>query len=236
MSTHVDSSVYLSLLFLIAASVALGCGKSNSGGSPEQGVGAAFVVPGSDTVILFNTDGERYVEFDRTTGRFSDSDETEDLGDDNPFDEVGAGSALPGGTEAVVFNETGSRGSVYDTATGDFSAPATFAAMYPGAPFARPSAGFITGDQVIFFDERGENYAAYNFVTSTWSNVFSFATEFGGGGAPFPAVGASFAFEAGGSEFYLFDRSGERFVIFDGGGVFSALMSLSDLGDGSLEF
>lgn len=239
--TMLVSALAVTLAVTLAAG---GCGDDDDPLGPATStpprVGAAFPTTTGDGVVLVNAEGTRFVVHDPSDGSFSSSRPIAEAEADNPFGTVHAGvhdaNTNPGQT--FFFDETGQQVAHFDrrgaAPTVDVETFGT--SIFAAAPLPHVGAAFVLGTQLFVFDRGGLQYAAYNQTNGTWSPAYSFSSDFGGGGAPIAAVGASYVRGAGASEIVLFDLSGDEFTIYSTGGVFSPAFDIGDLGDGSLRF
>ncbi len=206
--------------------------STGGGGAPvsyEDAVGAAYAADGR--IVLIDPSGTRSSRYNPTTGVFESADDIDELEGGLPLAEVVAAATVDGST--YLFDAMG-RVTIYDRGQGTFSPPDDLSEVLEDSPLSSVGAAFGLGTQLFVFNEGGSSYAAYNASTETWSPVYSFATDFGGGGAPIASVGA--AATLGDGSIMLFDRSGAEYCIYGGNGTFSDDFDITELGDGSLSF
>jgi hypothetical protein len=194
-------------------------------------VGAAYPSGGDARVVLIDATGTRSVLFNPSAGTFESADDIDQLFAALPIDDVVAVARTA--TRTYMFDSAGSA-TLYDHAQASFSAPTPLATALPNIPFNAVGAAFGKGSLIFLFNAAGSSYAAYNEVTNTWSPVYSFATDFGGGGAPIASVGA--AYLGSDDQVLLFDKSGTTFCLYDLAGTFSSDFEIEELGDGNLNF
>lgn len=230
---------------IVIALSAVACGLTDSGSSNDgdgiaQGVGAAFVQTGTTTVILINTDGDRFVEFETATGEFSKSRPIDELADGFPFDRVMAASEYSEVTpnRPMVVDGSGGRGSVQEAGEDTYADDELLSVLTPGLPFEEVGAIVTISGNMIVFDSSGEEYAVYITASDSYTGIFDF-TETGllGAEATITEVGACFLSPVTGTDLYMFDATGRRFSIYDTTTTsFATHRSLTFLGDGSLDF
>jgi hypothetical protein len=134
----------------------------------------------------------------------------------------------------------GSRFTIYERDTSEFDEVSAFSD--DEGEFGEPdledvgAALLYRTSRIFFFNKVGTQYAAWNYKDKTWSRVYSFTSEFGGGGAPIASVGGAVYVE-GENAYYLFNRNGTRYTIYnDDNRIFSAAFDVTELGNGSLSF
>jgi hypothetical protein len=193
-------------------------------------IGAAYPNGGDARIVLIDATGTRGALFNPSAGTFEPADDIDELLPGLPIDDIVAVARTD--VRTVLFDGAGSV-TIYDHAQASFSAPAPLATALPNIPFTAVGAAFGLNSQIFVFDAAGTSYSAYNQVTTNWSPVYSFATDFGGGGAPIASVGA--AYLGSDDNIVLFDKSGTNFCMY-GGGTFSSDFDIEELGDGNLSF
>jgi hypothetical protein len=210
-----------------------GSGSVGQGGgvSYPTAIGAAYPNGGDGRVVLIDATGTRTVLYNPAAGTFASGDDIDELEGGPPISEVVAAARLPQAT--YMFDAAGAV-TVYDHAQASFSPPELLADALDDIPFSSVGAAFGYGDKIFVFNAGGVSYAVYNTVTETWSPTYSFAADFGGGGAPIASVGA--AYFDGDSAIVLFDKSGTTFCTYAISGEFSGDFDIEELGDGSLSF
>jgi hypothetical protein len=196
----------------------------------EPLVGAAYPNAGDGRIVLIDVTGTRSVLYNPTSGTFESADDIDELQGGLPLIDVVAVGRL---NDAIYYFASDGMATVYDLTQSSFAAPAPAASVLDGLPFPSVGAAFGSGNQLFVFSAGGTSYAAYNTESDTWSPVYSFATDFGGGGAPIASVGAAYQ---DGAAYYLFDNSGSSFCIYAGNGEFSNDFDIEELGDGNLSF
>lgn len=195
-------------------------------------VGAAYPNRGDARLVLVDATGSRSVLFNQITGAFFAAQDLAKSERGLPFTHV---AAIAGLDDATYYFDDNGQATVFDRATAAFSAPAPVGDVLPGLPFPAVGATFSVHGSIFVFDAPGTSYAAFVPATGTWSPVYNFATDFGGGGAPFPNVGAACADSDG--IVWLFDAQGDRFTEYDYARTrFSSAFDVADLGDGTLNF
>ncbi len=220
---------------------AVGCGEDDDTMGPGQepvAVGAASTSMDDDRVVLVNLAGTRFVYMDPADGSFTSSRPVSEIEQDYPLTGVNAAVHGPESdpVHSYYFDVTGSQMAYLDH---EASSPAfdvhTFGdTAFDAAPFDQVGAAFVSGETLFFFNRSGSCYTAFDTDVERWSPVYSFAGDFGGGGAPIAAVGAAYKQPSG--EFVLFNLQGDKFTYYTGGGNFSPAFDISELGDGSLAF
>jgi len=209
-----------------------GPSATGGGGDPvayRDAVGAAYA--GEGRLVLIDPSGTRSSSYNPNTGAFESADDIDELEGGLPIADVVAAGTVDG--ETYLFDAMG-QVTVYDRGQGTFSVPDDLDEVLEDIPVTGVSATFGLGTQLFVFNEGGTSYAAYDTSSQTWSPVYSFTTDFGGGGAPIASVGA--AATLGDGSILLFDRRGAEYCIYGGNGTFSDDFDLSELGDGTLSF
>ena len=197
----------------------------------ETRVGAAYPHGGDARIVLIDRTGTRSALFNPSNGLFEGADDIEELEGGLPLVDVRASAAV--GDDIYLFAHDGSV-TIYDRSQASFSTPEPLAEVLEDVPFNEIGAAFGAGDQLFVFNAGGASYAAYDTAAQSWSQIYDFATEFGGGGAPIANVGAAYANAAGG--YVLFDLSGASYCIYGNGGQFSDDFDIDELGGGGLSF
>jgi hypothetical protein len=212
-------------------------GSDGAGGDPlppvtyEVAVGAAYKNSGDARIVLIDKTGERSSLYNPSTGAFESSDDIDELEGGIPLADV---VAVANVENATYFVDSDGLVTVYDRDQATFSTPEALPEVLDDVPFAQVGAAFGAGTTLFVFNQGGTSYAAYNTANETWSQVYAFATEFGGGGAPIPSVGAAYTDEDGG--YVLFDLSGTSYCVYSGSGQFSDDFDIDELGNGMLDF
>lgn len=208
------------------------------GGGSSSEIGAAYPNAGDSRIVLFNTDGDRFVRINLTTGAVSDADDIDDLEDGNlPFDEVGAAASENGSQPDTYFLSTdGDTYTKYERGqNGGFDTPASFEEEFDDAGCDLASIGAVisvrNSNHIILFNQNGTQYQRYFYGNDSFDSVSDFPSDFGNGSSPVSAVGAAF-FIDGSNQVYLFDRAGERYTVYSSNnGTFTAAFDISELGD-----
>ena len=198
--------------------------------SYEPFVGAAYPNGGDGRIVLIDVTGTRSALYNPTSGTFESADDIDELQGGLPLADV---VAVGRTDDATYYFASDGMATVYDPAQAAFSTPEPVADVLDDLPFPAVAAAFGNGSQLFVFNEGGTSYAAYNTANDTWSPVYSFATDFGGGGAPIPSVGAAYR---DGNAYVLFDKSGSSYCIYGSNGEFSDDFDIEELGDGMLDF
>ncbi|MEL6442891.1 MAG: hypothetical protein AAFY55_17370 [Bacteroidota bacterium] len=204
----------------------------------EVAVGAAYPNAADGRVILVNADGDRFVLWNPSNGSFSNARNVSTLENgDLPYGEIGAAVSTTGNSETYFFDTRGENYAVYERDESEFDESEEFGeddTDFVDADIEEVRAAFAIGAQFFLFDQQGTRYQAYNYEQESWSSLFSFLTDFGGGGTPIASVGA--AVNVGGLV-YLFNRDGTEYTIYnDANRSFSDDFDIDELGDGTLSF
>ncbi|MEM1034426.1 MAG: hypothetical protein AAGN82_29080 [Myxococcota bacterium] len=197
----------------------------------EEAVGAAYAADGR--VVLIDASGTRVASYNPNTGAFTGSDDLDELeGSGPPLADVRAAGTVDNATYMV---DASGQIVVYDRSQGTFSAPDDLDEILEDIPFSAVGAAFGFGDQLFVFNQGGASYAAYDVSDQTWSSVFSFTSDFGGGGGPIASVGAAAPIDD--DAILLFSLAGDEYCIYStNNGTFSDDFDLDELGDGTLRF
>ncbi len=208
-------------------------------------VGAAYQNASDSRVLLINEEGTRFVYWNPANGTFSGGDDIDDLENGQlPLGSVGASASRYDNTETYFFDEEGKQYTIYERATSEFDEVSVFGdddgefgdpelEDVGTALVVSPVGSSSNPNRIFFFNKLGTHYQVWDYENETWSRVFTFVTEFGGGGAPIASVGAAVYVEAE-NVFYMFNREGTKYTIYNG--TFSAAFEVTQLGNGSLSF
>ncbi|MEM8559630.1 MAG: hypothetical protein AAGG50_17560 [Bacteroidota bacterium] len=204
----------------------------------EVAVGAAYPNAADARVILISAEGDRYVLWNPANGSFSSARSVSALENgDLPFGRLGAAVSTSDELETYFFDMNGENYAVYERDEAEFDEVEEFGeddTDFMDADIEEVSAAYATSAQFFMFDKQGTTYQAWNYTTEAWGPVFSFITDFGGGGTPIASVGAAVNV---GSLVYLFNRDGSEYTIYnDANRTFSDDFDISELGDGTLSF
>jgi hypothetical protein len=210
-----------------------GAGTGGTGGmtSYATAVGAAYRHGGDARIVLIDATGTRSALFNPGAGTFESADDIDELEGGIPLADVVAAGRLDG--ETYFVSSTGEV-TVFDHGQAAFTTPDDLGEVLEDVPFSSVGAAFGLGSQLFVFNAGGSSYAAYSLANDTWSPVYSFATDFGGGGAPIASVGAAYVDTD--DAIVLFDLSGTSYCIYGGNGEFSDDFDIEELGNGSLTF
>jgi hypothetical protein len=208
------------------------------GGSSSQQIGAAYPNASDSRIVLFNTDGDRFVIVNLATGAVSDADDIDDLEDGNiPIDEVGAAASENGSQpDSYFFSTDGDTYTKYERGQdGGFDATASFEEEFDEAGYELSSIGAAVSirnsNHIILFNQNGTRYQRYFYGNDSFDDVSDFPSDFGNGNSPISAVGAAF-FVDDSDQIYFFDRDGSMYTIYStSNGSFSAAFAISELGD-----
>lgn len=219
-----------------------GTGGGGGGGTTAaQEIGAAYPNAGDARVVLFNTDGDRFLLFNPATGTASDADDLNDVENGLiPIDNVGAAASFSGENETYFFSTDGDTFTNYERENAEFDAPASFEEEYDEFGYELTSIGaavegdFFASNSMILFNGNGTQWQLWQPTagsggTDVFSDVFFFPSGFGNN-SPISAVGAAF-FDAGGNRIFFFNREGTQYTIWTGDNNFTTAFDISELGD-----
>ena len=194
------ASRWLAPLSVMTLGLALLVGCGGGGGSsvdeaasepvPRE-VGAAYVDPASGRLVLISKTGTRFVYFDVAQGTFTDPRPTTELVPGLGTALIGAAAFDEGAARLELSDLLGEARTLYDPAVDVEGVSETWASLGAAGSFSSVGAVFSHNSNLFVFNMGGSEYAAYDRDNSTWSPTFSFAGDFGGGGAPIANVGAS---------------------------------------------
>lgn len=205
-------------------------GGGSSGGSE---IGAAYPNAGDSRINLFNTDGDRFLLFNPSSGAVSGSDGINDVENGSlPLDEVGAAASVFGDEETVFFAADGDTYTKYERDQSDFDPATSFEDEFDDNGYDLNGIGAAygsNGERIIIFNRNGTQWQEWYTGSDGFTNVFSFPADFGDGSAPISSVGAAFYVEEA-NEVYLINRQGTEYTIFSANG-FTAAFPVSELGD-----
>lgn len=209
---------------------------SGGSGNASQELGAAYPNAGDNRINLFNTDGDRFLLFNPTTGAVTEADDLDDVesGADGgiPLSSVGAAASVFSDEETVFFSTDGDTYTKYERDQSDFDMPASFEEEYDEFGYDLDGVGAAfgsNGERIVIFNRNGTQWQEWYTGSDGFTNVFSFPADFGDGSAPISSVGAAFYVEED-NEIYLINRQGTMYTIYSGNG-FTAAFPISELGD-----
>jgi len=151
-------------------------------------IGSAVEYPGRQTMILFNSAGDKYVYYDDNNVSWSGVTSVSQFGGGKcPFNAIGATIVYPGRTTLIMFNKAGDKYVYYDDNNVSWSGVTSVSQFGGGkCPFSSIGAVIVYPGRstLIIFNKTGDKYVYYDDNNVSWSEVIN-TSEFGGGKCPF---------------------------------------------------